>query len=56
MLDRADEDSGKFFASPKGKNVGPLTDNTPMFDHFHDVELQNAALATLEGLTGERWV
>lgn len=54
VLDRPASDSGRFFASPAGRNTGPLTDNTPMFPHFGDVELQDAALATLEELTDQR--
>jgi len=53
MLDRPASDSGKFFASADGKHVGPLVDNTPLYDHFHNADLQDAALATLESLTHE---
>lgn len=46
--------SGRFFASPKEKGAGPLTDNTALYPHFQDRGLQEAAYDTLVELTGER--
>lgn len=45
-------DSGRFFASPLDKGIGPLTDNTVLHEHFRDAALQDAVLASLEALTG----
>lgn len=48
------EASGRFFASPREKSAGPLTDNTALYPHFRDHGLQEAAYDTLVELTGER--
>lgn len=53
VLQRPKADSGRFFASPKEKGTGPLTDNTALYAHFRDEALQEAAFESLVQLTGQ---
>jgi len=52
-LDLDESTSGSFYASPKGKLTGELSDNTALYPIFGNERLQRATFETLVEITSE---